>query len=112
MRSKQGNKGFFRALEEEHRLINLENMQMLGLTIQKVSYAQKCKKKSCLDGPDQPSTGLAPELLSYESTDHITTNHSFLGKKHSTVVMLGKGRAASSKRPQSIRVRDNASPIL
>ena len=43
-RSKHTQKNFFKVLEEEHRLINRENMQLLGLTIQRIGYAAKNKK--------------------------------------------------------------------
>jgi hypothetical protein len=44
-------------------------MQMLGLTIQKVSYAQKNKKNSCFDiALDNVSLGLTPEILSFQNT--------------------------------------------
>jgi hypothetical protein len=85
-------------------------MQMLGLTIQKMSYSQKNKKGSCCELiPEHTTYGLTPELLNFENTENMLYNDSFLGKKmqfnpsHPT-------RVSSSKRPQSIRVRDKSSP--
>ena len=43
-RTKHIQKNFFKALEEEQRSISRENMQLLGLTIQKIGYVPKSKK--------------------------------------------------------------------
>lgn len=82
-RSKHNQKSFFKALEEEHRNINRENMQMLGLTIQKISYSQKNKKGSCgeIISSEQTTFGLTPELLNIENTENMHYNDSFIGKK-------------------------------
>jgi hypothetical protein len=112
-RGKQNPKGVFRALEEEHRLINLENMQMLGLTIQKVSYAQKSKKNSTCEVPSEMATlGLTPEVLFFQKTEQMVPNRSFVESKLHPCFVSGSSRVKSSKRPQSIRVRDNSSPSL
>lgn len=110
-RSKLTQKNFFRALEEEHRIINRENMQMLGLTIQKVSYALKSKKNSCAELlPEQTTIGLTPELLSFENTENLQYNDSFIGKKLQFHPLPTHKKPSTTKRPQSIRVRDKSSP--
>ena len=113
VRSKHNQKSFFKALEEEHRNINRENMQMLGLTIQKISYSQKNKKGSFGEMISEQTTyGLTPELLNIENTENMLYNDSFIGKKLQFTVGVGKNRVKSSKRPQSIRVRDQTSPKI
>lgn len=105
-RAKHNQKDFFRALEEEHRLINLENMQMLGLTIQKVNYAQKNKKNSCAEvGQELTTLGLSPEVLTFQKTENMISNRSFADGKLNILGSIQKDRVKSSKRPQSIRVR-------
>jgi hypothetical protein len=84
---------------------------MLGLTIQKISYAQKNKKNSCYEmGTELATLGLTPEVLTFQRTEHMLPNRSFAESKFQLANTSTTNRVKSSKRPQSIRVRDKGSP--
>lgn len=65
MRSKYTQKNFFKALEEEHRLISRENMQLLGLTIQKINYLPKNKKGGRTETAEGMIATVQPEVLNF-----------------------------------------------
>ena len=75
-RAKHTQKTFFRVLEQEQKLISRENMQLLGLTIQKIDYVPvpvlKGKKNVNAEICETVATTMqASELVSYENSENI-----------------------------------------
>ena len=59
-RSKQYQRGSLKSMEEEHRMISRENMELLGLTIQKISYATKGQFSKKTESTRSVAHGLVP----------------------------------------------------
>lgn len=94
-------------MEEEQKMISRENMQMLGLTIQKISCLPKNKQIRNPDSSFHPlGTVEVNEVLDLDPHPNTLEREDFLS--HPT---RSRNRPRNvKKRPQSIRVRGKESP--